>query len=95
MSAAVRISNNSCNMLFKLSYGNVHLPLPLQQSGALLLQVEVFCYAFASPRVGNQEFCSDFLERGDSVAEGQVDKAFRFTHKGDLVPAVPPPWLFG
>lgn len=73
----------------KLSYVGMHVPL------LLLQQVEVFCYAFASPRVGNQEFCNDFLERGDSVAEGQVDKAFRFTHKGDLVPAVPPPWLFG
>jgi hypothetical protein len=71
-----------------------HLHLLLQHL-VRLPQVEVFCYAFASPRVGNEEFCSDFLERGDSVAEGQVDKAFRFTHKGDLVPAVPPPWLFG
>lgn len=64
-------------------------------------QIEVFCYAFASPRVGNTAFRSDFLAgTGDSkplniVAVKQVDKCYRFTHKGDLVPAVPPPWLGG
>lgn len=67
----------------------------------LAAQSEVFCYAFASPRVGNASFSTDFLAGTgdrkplDIVAVNKVDKCYRFTHKGDLVPAVPPPWLFG
>jgi hypothetical protein len=65
-------------------------------------QVEVFNYAFASPRVGNSQFTTDFLEgtgrrkQLETVATNQVDKSYRFTHKADLVPAAPPPvWILG
>eukprot|EP00775_Hariotina_reticulata_P007330 gene7330-7542_t len=43
--------------------------------------VEVQCYAFASPRVGNQGFVDAF--------KACVNKCVRFTHKNDVVPAVP------
>lgn len=66
------------------------------------LQVEIFNYAFASPRVGNTAFSNDFLAGTgegkplNTVAFNQVDKSYRFTHKGDLVPTVPPPgWPLG
>lgn len=62
----------------------------------------MFNYAFASPRVGNSQFTSDFLEGSGSkkqletVATNLVDKSYRFTHKADLVPAAPPPvWILG
>lgn len=47
----------------------------------LPLQTEVWCYPFASPRLGNKEFKELF--------EKTVDKTFRFTHKSDVVCAVP------
>lgn len=65
------------------------------------VQVEVFYYGYASPRVGNGAFCAEFLEGTgngkvlQTVAVAKVDKGYRFTHKGDLVPAVPPTWMFG
>jgi len=65
-------------------------------------EVEIFNYAFASPRVGNTAFSNDFLagtgdgKQQNAVAFNQVDKSYRFTHKGDLVPTVPPPgWPLG
>jgi hypothetical protein len=46
------------------------------------VQVEVRCYAFASPRVGNLAFAAHFRNK--------VHRALRFTHKSDIVPGVPP-----
>jgi predicted lipase len=46
------------------------------------VQVEVRCYAFASPRVGNLAFAEHF--------KNKVHRALRFTHKKDIVPVVPP-----
>eukprot|EP00775_Hariotina_reticulata_P007335 gene7335-7547_t len=43
--------------------------------------VEVECYAFASPRVGNKGFVAAF--------KASISKCLRFTHKEDVVPAVP------
>eukprot|EP00775_Hariotina_reticulata_P004336 gene4336-4589_t len=50
--------------------------------GTPLYMVELECYAFASPRVGNMSFAMLFNE--------VVPNCFRFTHKSDVVPAVPP-----
>jgi hypothetical protein len=63
------------------------------------MQIDVFFYGFASPRVGNEAFCSEFLpgtgigRAEPAVVEGQVDKGYRFTHKGDVVPSVPFSWM--
>ncbi|WIA37880.1 hypothetical protein OEZ86_014727 [Tetradesmus obliquus] len=53
----------------------------------IMPSVTVECWAFASPRVGNKEFAEVFAST--------VDSCFRFTHKNDVVPAVPasPFWV--
>jgi len=47
---------------------------------------EVKCFAFASPRVGNPGFVAKFNELIGNNQNG----CYRFTHKDDVVPAVPP-----
>eukprot|EP00878_Enallax_costatus_P000150 GHUV01000195.1.p1 GENE.GHUV01000195.1~~GHUV01000195.1.p1 ORF type:complete len:394 (+),score=84.08 GHUV01000195.1:376-1557(+) len=44
-------------------------------------KTDVYCYAYASPRVGNKEWADAFNKT--------VDKGVRFIHKNDVVPAVP------
>jgi len=46
--------------------------------------VDIFCFAYASPRVGDGNFKKKFDELVGNSA------CYRFTHKSDVVPAVPP-----
>jgi len=48
------------------------------------LGIDVLCYAFASPRVGDADFANKFNELlGNSFC-------YRFSHNKDIVPALPP-----
>ena len=49
-----------------------------------MLQVDIYCFAYASPRVGDGNFKKKFDELLGNNA------CYRFTHKSDVVPAVPP-----